>query len=256
MNSWPPRLGSVSCGSVRSQEAITGGRTGPNAMTTTISCGRLPLPFRLPRKEPGTAAPVYERFAVNGDGKHDDGSGGTGAEDDDSRRQQQLQDVEKNQEGDKNGSISISSQQQQGVTGVGKRPRPPSRRPPSAFSLDPVTVRGRPLATGERIRGATVSTPPLRKLLFSATLTNNPQKLAGLDVVNPLIYTATEVSTAAGESRRAASGGEDAKRPSQETRRSNLDEVGVAVGGGGRFSTPATLEETYTVCDSQVGWWC
>ncbi|CAN0482742.1 unnamed protein product, partial [Ectocarpus sp. 8 AP-2014] len=87
----------------------------------------------------------------------------------------------------------VSSQQQRGVTGVGKRPRPPSRRPPSAFSLDPVTVRGRPLATGERIRGATVSTPPLRKLLFSATLTNNPQKLAGLDVVNPLIYTATEL---------------------------------------------------------------
>lgn len=221
-------------------------------MTTTISCGRLSLAFCVPRKDPGTAAPVYERFTFNGDGKRHDVSGGAGAEDDDSSGQQQLQDVEKAQEGDNNGSNSVSSQQQLGVTGVGQRPRPPSRRPPSAFSLDPVTVRGRPLATGERIRGATVSTPPLRKLLFSATLTNNPQKLAGLHVVNPLIYTATEVSTAAGGPRRATSGGDDDKRPSQETRRSNLDEIGTAVEGGGRFSTPATLEETYTVCDSQV----
>ncbi|CAM9477015.1 unnamed protein product [Ectocarpus sp. 6 AP-2014] len=204
------------------------------------------------RKEPGTAAPVYERFTFNGDGKRDKVSGIAGAEDGDSRGQQQPQDMENAQEGDNNGSNSVSSQQQLGATGVGKRPRPPSRRPPSAFSLEPVTVRGRPLATGERIRGATVSTPPLRKLLFSATLTNNPQKLAGLDVVNPLIYTATELSTASGGSRRATSGADGDKRPSQETRRSNLDEVGTAVEGGGRFSTPATLEETYTVCDSQA----
>ncbi|CAB1116568.1 unnamed protein product [Ectocarpus sp. CCAP 1310/34] len=204
------------------------------------------------RKELGTAAPVYERFTFNDDGKHDDVTAGVGAEPGGSRRQPQLLDVDKAREGDNNGSNSVSSQLQQGVTGVGKRRRPPSRRPPSAFSLDPVTVRGRPLATGERIRGATVSTPPLRKLLFSATLTNNPQKLAGLDVVNPLIYTATEVSTAAGGTGRATSGADGDKRPSQETRRSNLDERGTAVEGGGRFSTPATLEETYTVCDSQA----
>ena len=128
-----------------------------------------------------------------------------------------------------------------------KRPRAPSL--PTAVMLDPVTVRGRPLAAGDRVRGATVSTPPLRKLLFSATLTNNPQKLAGLDVVNPLIYTAREMT-------RAAAGPDGAKRPSQETRRSNLDEISLAAGGEdgieGRFSTPATLQETYAVCDSQV----
>ena len=123
--------------------------------------------------------------------------------------------------------------------------------------LDPVTVRGRPLAAGDRVRGATVSTPPLRKLLFSATLTNNPQKLAGLDVVNPLIYTAREMKRTAGpDGARGGDGGDGSKRPSQETRRSNLDEISLAAGGEGgaegRFSTPATLEETYTVCDSQV----
>lgn len=56
--------------------------------------------------------------------------------------------------------------------------------------------------------------------------------------------------------RSGGDGGDDevAKRPSQETRRSNLDEIGFAAGGEGegRFSTPATLDETYTVCDSQV----
>jgi len=59
--------------------------------------------------------------------------------------------------------------------------------------------------------------------------------------------------------RRGADAGGDAKRPSQETRRSNLDDISLAApavggegGAEGRFSTPATLEETYTVCDSQV----
>lgn len=139
------------------------------------------------------------------------------------------------------------------------------RRPPASVRLEPVTVRGRPLATGDRVRGATVSTPPLRKLLFSATLTSNPQKLAGLDVVNPLIYTARERRTRAttagvagggerGAGREGGVGGDDdeAKRPSQETRRSNLDDVGVDGKRSGRYSTPATLQETYTVCDSHV----
>lgn len=133
--------------------------------------------------------------------------------------------------------------------------------------LEPVTVRGRPLATGDRVRGATVATPPLRKLLFSATLTSNPAKLAGLDVIYPIIYTAKEISTKksgetaglgiTGDVNTAGEEGHgDAKRPSQKTRRSNLDEIavgdGVAGGGEGRFSTPATLEEAYTVCESQV----
>lgn len=75
--------------------------------------------------------------------------------------------------------------------------------------------------------------------------------------MNPLIYTAREMSRTAGPGgARAGDGGDDSKRPSQETRRSNLDEISLAAGGEGgvegRFSTPATLEETYAVCDSQV----
>lgn len=139
---------------------------------------------------------------------------------------------------------------------MGNRPQPPS-----AVRLEPVTVRGRPLATGDRVRGPTVSTPPLRKLLFSATLTSNPQKLAGLDVVNPLIYTArertrTQKRNVEGAPGREGEGEEEyAKRPSQQTRRSNLDGIGVGGEKKGRFSMPATLEETYTVCDSQVRFW-
>ncbi|CAM9215123.1 unnamed protein product, partial [Choristocarpus tenellus] len=63
---------------------------------------------------------------------------------------------------------------------------------PSGIQLEPVTIRGRPLATGARVRGPTVSTPPLRKMLFSATLTSNPQKLAGLGVLNPVMFSARE----------------------------------------------------------------
>lgn len=147
------------------------------------------------------------------------------------------------------------------------------RHLPTAVRLEPVTVRGRPLATGEHVRGATVATPPLRKLLFSATLTSNPQKLAGLDVVNPIVYTARErTKVNASEPDRSGKrslgvpydqdvaedeeGGEDGvvRRPSQKTRRLDLDTVGAGAGGGtgGRFSTPATLEEMYTVCDSQA----
>ncbi|CAN0010303.1 unnamed protein product, partial [Laminaria digitata] len=160
---------------------------------------------------------------------------------------------------DSEGAVSVGS-----VRGGASRVQP-SRHPPSAVQLDPVTVRGRPLATGDRVRGPTVSTPPLRKLLFSATLTSNPQKLARLDVVNPLIYTAREMAPAAGRRGGAGveggrgrndggGGGEDdeAKRPSQETLRSNLDEIGLDGAGLGRFSTPATLQENYTVCDSQA----
>lgn len=55
---------------------------------------------------------------------------------------------------------------------------------------------------------------------------------------------------------RGGDGGDGSKRPSQETRRSNLDEISLAAGGEGgvegRFSTPTTLEETYAVCNSQV----
>lgn len=134
---------------------------------------------------------------------------------------------------------------------------------PSGVRLEPVTVRGRPLATGARVRGPTVSTPPLRKLLFSATLTSNPQKLAGLDVINPIMYTAREVAHEKGrrhiegsKDRERVPRGEgeegDGKRPSQKTRRSNLDDIDMDGKDKGKFSTPATLEETYTVCDSQV----
>ncbi|CAM9790880.1 unnamed protein product [Scytosiphon promiscuus] len=211
------------------------------------------------RRDPGTAAPVYETNPhpgkIRGNEDEQDGIG-----------------ARKTPSTNGNNTNGDSRQQSQHRPhqpphcGGGPRTHP-GRFPslPSAISLDPVTVRGRPLATGDRVRGATVSTPPLRKLLFSATLTNNPQKLAGLDVVNPLIYTAREMTATttdnrqglvvASQGRGRLDGGGDAvvKRPSQETRRSNLDEISLATGEGeGRFSTPATLAETYTVCDSQA----
>lgn len=165
------------------------------------------------------------------------------------------------------------------ITGV----EPLGRVSVDGVLLEPVTVRGRPLATGDRVRGPTVSTPPLRKLLFSATLTSSPQKLAELGVMNPIVYTAREVTAPPGTSAADRSkllrrrgrddnqeacldkgdgegeGGGERRLLSQETKRSTLDEAGVddydgngIEGGEGLFSTPATLEETYMVCEAQV----
>lgn len=172
------------------------------------------------RREPGTAAPISGEAKI-----------GVGNSENDERR------------------VKPNDGTAAGVPRAEER-----RHTPSAVRLDPVTMRGRPLATGDRVRGPTVSTPPLRKLLFSATLTSNPEKLAGLDVVNPLIYTAKETGRRGRASGAVEGGGEEheSRRPSQETRRSNLDEVGGDGKGTGRYSTPTTLEETYTVCDSQV----
>lgn len=139
----------------------------------------------------------------------------------------------------------------------------------TSVRLEPVTVRGRPLATGDRVRGPTVATPPLRKLLFSATLTSNPQKLAGLDVINPLMYTTKEMRAPAATARsrkeeeedrvarrdeetvEGAAAHDESALPRQKTWRSNLDDV-EAGADAGRYSTPASLEEVYTVCTSQV----
>lgn len=199
--------------------------------------------FFVGRREPGTAAPLPLDGTAGGStyntGSSHDGKGGSVSEE-----------AKVGRNGDR-GTLSVGTHRH--------------LRPPASVRLEPVTVRGRPLATGDRVRGPTVSTPPLRKLLFSATLTSNPQKLAGLDVVNPLIYTARERTRPMAGRRAGVTGGGggvarmeggvgdgEAKRPSQETRRSNLDDVGVDGKRLGRYSTPATLQETYTVCESQV----
>lgn len=160
-----------------------------------------------------------------------------------------------------------------GITGV----EPLGRVSLDGVLLEPVTVRGRPLATGDRVRGPTVSTPPLRKLLFSATLTSSPQKLSELGVLNPIVYTAREVIAPSGTSAADRSkllqrqGRDDSQEDcldkgsgekrllAQETKRSTLDEAGVddydgngIEGKEGLFSTPAMLEETYMVCEAQV----
>lgn len=216
---------------------------------------------RSGRREPGKATPVYETNATRSETRLDlDARGAQVSEvagmSTGSRSSSSIDGRQSQNQTQRNGHVvelGRTGNRQSGEKSVGLS------RQPSAVLLEPVTVRGRPLATGERIMGATVSTPPLRKLLFSATLTNNPQKLAGLGVVNPLIYTARETMTTLAKAgsggtrgEHECGGGTATKRPSQETRRSNLDEIAEGGASGGRFSTPATLDETYTVCDSQV----
>lgn len=253
--------------------------------------------FRALRRDPGKAAPVYEENVtrtetpladLDGGGDQDSGVAATATDSSsysnsssstsssNGRKRSRSSgrvDGKQNKNENQTKAIELELGRKIGNRKSGDNYcRATFSRQPSAVLLEPVTVRGRPLATGDRVMGATVSTPPLRKLLFSATLTNNPQKLAGLGVVNPLIYTAREktatsrtaaAGSAAGLDIRGEGDGGDgsaatasaaANRPSQETRRSStLDEIAEGGGTGeGRFSTPATLDETYTVCDSQV----
>ncbi|CAM9660797.1 unnamed protein product [Chrysoparadoxa australica] len=92
-----------------------------------------------------------------------------------------------------------------------------------SISLQATTMRSRPLAQ-EVIRGPLASTPPLRKMLFSATLTKNPQKLASVGLVNPIFYSGHDV----GRKRKRAGAGAGARR----------------------FSVPASLKECLVRCQA------
>jgi hypothetical protein len=54
------------------------------------------------------------------------------------------------------------------------------------FVSDPCTTR-----SINAVRQETLQFPQLQKLLFSATLTQNPRKIASLKLVNPKYFTAT-----------------------------------------------------------------
>ena len=71
---------------------------------------------------------------------------------------------------------------------------------------------------------------PLQRLLFSATLTDNPAKLALLNVVDPLILHCAAADHAAGI------GGDEEGKSGEEKE------------GGGAFTLPAGLSEAMAVC--------
>eukprot|EP00953_Heterococcus_sp_UTEX-ZZ885_P000446 765-Heterococcus_DN1.PRE.1 len=127
-----------------------------------------------------------------------------------------------------------------------------------AVTLQPTTVRGRPAAAEGWVRGVIAATQPMRKLLFSATLTNNPQKLASLGLANPIFYTARE-----GQSTTANSSSDKRKRaaeemsgatsvPRQLTDRFTLEarEGDASADTSSGYSLPASLTELTLSCDA------
>ncbi|CAM9955198.1 unnamed protein product, partial [Phaeothamnion confervicola] len=118
--------------------------------------------------------------------------------------------------------------------------------------IESTTVRSRPLANQvTAVRGPMSGATPLRKLLFSATLTQNPEKLASLGLVNPIFYTAREQRRPAVAAAAAAGNG-----GSGGARNAAAHAAG-GVGGdggddGGKFSVPAGLSERSVVCEPQT----
>jgi ATP-dependent RNA helicase DDX51/DBP6 len=79
---------------------------------------------------------------------------------------------------------------------------------------------------------------PLQRLLFSATLTDNPRKLAMLGIKNPLILRATSSDIAPKVlAEGAASSGAETKK-------------GAVLSAAGGYMLPNTLEESIAVCET------
>jgi ATP-dependent RNA helicase DDX51/DBP6 len=79
---------------------------------------------------------------------------------------------------------------------------------------------------------------PLQRLLFSATLTDNPRKLAMLGIRNPLILRATSSDIAP-------------KVPNEDATSSGAEvKKGAVLSAAGGYMLPNTLEESIAVCET------
>jgi ATP-dependent RNA helicase DDX51/DBP6 len=79
---------------------------------------------------------------------------------------------------------------------------------------------------------------PLQRLLFSATLTDNPRKLAMLGIRNPLILRATSSDIAP-------------KVPTEDATSSGAEvKKGAVLSAAGGYMLPNTLEESIAVCET------
>jgi ATP-dependent RNA helicase DDX51/DBP6 len=79
---------------------------------------------------------------------------------------------------------------------------------------------------------------PLQRLLFSATLTDNPRKLAMLGIRNPLIL-------------RATSSDISPKDPTEDATSSGTEVMkGAVLSAAGAYMLPNTLEESIAVCET------
>ena len=111
----------------------------------------------------------------------------------------------------------------------------------TSFVIDPITWR-KSMTDDRSSIGASISRPvPLRKMLFSATLTRDPQKLAALGLVNPKQFDAHHLDVKAG----VANAGKD--------QQSDREERGVQqlLVPKQRYSVPESLTEHKLVCTAE-----
>ena len=98
---------------------------------------------------------------------------------------------------------------------------------------------------------------PLQRLLFSATLTDNPRKLAMLGMTNPLIIRATssDVSTASSEAHgqvvvNGDQEGDEMLENGLLVVDKGIKQLNNAVSAASGYMLPQTLEESVTVCET------
>ena len=95
----------------------------------------------------------------------------------------------------------------------------------------------------------------VQKLLFSATLSHDPEQLASLELVLPTLFVAEHGSDR--DNRAAAGDGNDDHKEARDKATHSDDRVSdvmsLSLGGDGegRYSTPATLSEHMVVCGAQ-----
>lgn len=100
--------------------------------------------------------------------------------------------------------------------------------------------------------------PPLQRLLFSATLTDNPRKLSLLGIKNPLIIRAALLSKSKGKSR--LDKGQKKFTPSDDTNadaaglddNDQLDDTADQVRALSGFVLPSSLSESVCVCETSA----
>jgi ATP-dependent RNA helicase DDX51/DBP6 len=89
--------------------------------------------------------------------------------------------------------------------------------------------------------------PPMQRLLFSATLTDNPSKLAMLGIYSPLLIHSSSYGPPAAA--RTSAETQDGEEGEEENAEEGLD---ATHDGSAKFSLPAGLSESRIICESET----
>jgi len=111
----------------------------------------------------------------------------------------------------------------------------------TSFAIDPITWRRSMTDDRSSVAALTSRQVPLRKMLFSATLTRDPQKLASLGLVNPKHFDAHHLNVKAGITKAGSS-----------AQQSGLEEQNAQrLFPKQRYSLPESLTEHKLICTAE-----